>query len=146
MVEADVVVVGIGVIPNTGWLEGSGLTLDDGVVCDDTTLAAPGVVAGGDVARWPNPLVRRGRCGSSTGSTPSTWAPTPPAGCSPATVPGEPFAPVPWFWSDQYDRKIQLAGRVRPTDDDRAWSPARSRSAGSAPSTAATAGSSARSA
>ena len=30
--------------------------------------------------------------------------------------PGEPFRPVPFFWSDQYDRKIQLAGRVRPTD------------------------------
>ena len=53
-IEADVVVVGIGVVPATGWLEGSGLTLDDGVVCDATTLAAPGVVAAGDVARWPN--------------------------------------------------------------------------------------------
>jgi hypothetical protein len=40
--------------PNTAWLEGSGLTLDDGVVCDATCLAAPGVVAAGDVARWPN--------------------------------------------------------------------------------------------
>ncbi|MDH4169657.1 MAG: NAD(P)/FAD-dependent oxidoreductase, partial [Acidimicrobiia bacterium] len=54
VVEADVVVVGIGVIPNTAWLEGSGLTLDDGVVCDETCLAAPGVTAAGDVARWPN--------------------------------------------------------------------------------------------
>src|SRR5690606_38536250 len=53
-VEADVVVVGIGVVPNTGWLEGSGLTIDNGVVCDATTLAAPGVTAAGDVARWPN--------------------------------------------------------------------------------------------
>ena len=53
-IEADLVVVGIGVVPNTGWLEGSGLTLDDGVVCDATTLAAPGVVAAGDVARWPS--------------------------------------------------------------------------------------------
>ena len=55
-IEADVVVVGIGVVPNTEWLEGSGLTIDNGVVCDETTLAAPGVVAAGDVARWPNPL------------------------------------------------------------------------------------------
>ena len=41
-VDADVVVVGVGVTPNTGWLEGSGLTLDNGVVCDETCLAAPG--------------------------------------------------------------------------------------------------------
>ena len=41
-VDADVVVVGVGVTPLTGWLEGSGLTLDDGVVCDETCLAAPG--------------------------------------------------------------------------------------------------------
>src|SRR4029453_4111169 len=53
-VDADVVVVGIGVSPVTGWLEGSGLALDDGVVCDATTLAAPGIVAAGDVARWPS--------------------------------------------------------------------------------------------
>jgi 3-phenylpropionate/trans-cinnamate dioxygenase ferredoxin reductase subunit len=54
-IEADVVLVGIGVVPNTEWLQGSGLTIDDGVVCDETTLAAPGVVAAGDVARWTNP-------------------------------------------------------------------------------------------
>ena len=55
-VDADVVVVGVGVVPVTDWLEGSGLTLDNGVVCDETLLAAPGIVAAGDVARWPNPM------------------------------------------------------------------------------------------
>ena len=54
VVEADVVVIGIGVIPNTEWLEGSGLAIDNGVVCDATMLAAPGITAAGDVARWPN--------------------------------------------------------------------------------------------
>lgn len=53
--RTDLVVIGIGVIPNTDWLSGSGLTVDDGVVCDETTLAAPGVVAAGDVARCPTP-------------------------------------------------------------------------------------------
>ena len=56
LVPADVIVVGIGVAPATGWLEGSGLTLRDGVVCDDTLAAAPGVWAAGDVCRWPNRL------------------------------------------------------------------------------------------
>ena len=55
-VDADLVVVGVGVAPATDWLATSGLTLDNGVVCDETLLAAPGVVAAGDVARWPNPL------------------------------------------------------------------------------------------
>jgi NADPH-dependent 2,4-dienoyl-CoA reductase/sulfur reductase-like enzyme len=115
--DAEVVVVGIGVVPNTEWLEGSGLTLDDGVVCDETTLAAPGVVACGDVARWPN---RR------FGETMRVehWEHALDMGAHGARrllgeasgEPGEPFAPVPFFWSDQYDRKIQLAGRVRPDD------------------------------
>ena len=55
-IEADLVIVGIGVRPNTEWLEGSGLTLDNGVLCDETCEAAPGIVAAGDVARWPNKL------------------------------------------------------------------------------------------
>ena len=58
-IEAEVVVVGIGVAPNTDWLEGSGLDVDDGVVCDETSLAAPGVVAAGDIARWPIGPLRR---------------------------------------------------------------------------------------
>ena len=57
VVPADVVVVGIGVAPATGWLEGSGLELRDGVVCDATLAAGPpGVYAAGDVCRWPNAL------------------------------------------------------------------------------------------
>lgn len=115
MVEADVVVVGIGVIPNTEWVETSGLTLDDGIVCDATTLAAPRVVAAGDVARWPNSQfdelmrVEHWEHAIEMGAHAARRLLAGPDG-------GEPFAPVPWFWSDQYDRKLQLAGRVRPDD------------------------------
>ena len=57
VLEADVVVVGVGVAPVTDWLEGSGLELRDGVVCDATLAAGPpGVYAAGDLARWPNEL------------------------------------------------------------------------------------------
>ncbi|MBA3281606.1 MAG: FAD-dependent oxidoreductase [Acidimicrobiia bacterium] len=115
-VTADLVVVGIGVVPNTGWLAGSGLNLDDGVLCDQTTLAAPGVVAAGDVARWPNPVF-------GDVMRVEHWEHAIDMGAHAARRllagdgPGEPYAPVPWFWSDQYDRKLQLAGSVRPDDE-----------------------------
>ncbi|MDD9368518.1 MAG: FAD-dependent oxidoreductase [Acidimicrobiales bacterium] len=115
--DADLVVVGIGVTPNTGWLEGSGLALDDGVVCDATTLAAPGVVAAGDVARWPShrfgALLRVEHWDNAIGmgehAARRLLAEPPFAGSNGSTGVG-PYDPVPWFWSDQYDRKIQLAG------------------------------------
>jgi 3-phenylpropionate/trans-cinnamate dioxygenase ferredoxin reductase component len=119
VVEADVVVVGIGVVPETGWLESSGLTLDNGVVCDATcATSAPGVVAAGDIARWPNNLF---------GETMRVehWSNAVEQGAAAAqrllAGPGEAvdFAPVPYFWSDQYDTKIQFLGRCCPTDEVR---------------------------
>ena len=116
VLDADVIVVGIGVIPNVAWLEGNGLDLSDGVLCDETTLVAPGVVACGDVARWPNPLfgetmrVEHWEHALDMGAHAARRLLAADRG-------GEPFAPVPFFWSDQYDRKIQLAGRVRADDD-----------------------------
>ena len=114
--EADLLVVGIGVAPNTDWLEGSGLTLDDGVVCDETCLAAPDVVAAGDVARWANP--RYGEV-----MRVEHWDNAVQQGVHAARrllqsdEEATPYAPVPWFWTDQYDRKVQLAGRPH-TDDE----------------------------
>ena len=110
--DADVVLVGIGVVPNVEWLAGNGLEVADGVVCDETCLAAPGVVAAGDVARWPHPLHGSVRI--------EHWDNAQDQGAHAARTlladldgrRGEPFAPVPWFWSDQYDRKLQVAGRT----------------------------------
>lgn len=116
LVDADVVVVGIGVRPETRWLEGSGIALDDGVLCDAACRAsAPGVVAAGDVARWPNPWADEVmRLEHWTNASEQADA------AARALLAGEggcaPFAPVPFFWSDQYDRKIQFAGSVG-TDD-----------------------------
>ena len=115
-VDADVVVVGIGVIPNTEWLASSGLQVDDGVICDAACLAAERVTAAGDVARWPNELfgetmrVEHWDNAAQQGSHAARRLLDEGTG---------PFTPVPWFWSDQYDRKIQLAGRVRGDDEVR---------------------------
>ena len=109
-IETDLVVVGIGVMPNVEWLEGSGLTIDNGVVCDETCLAAPGVVAAGDVAVWPN-----GHFGDTMRVEHWDNAITQAVHAAKRLLHGEaagPYEPVPWFWSDQYDRKIQLAGRT----------------------------------
>lgn len=118
VVDADVVLVGIGAKPETSWLEGSGLALDNGVVCDATGLAALGIVAAGDVANWPNPLFdgRRMRL--------EHWTNAVEMGVHVASrlLAGDggadqAFAPVPFVWSDQYDRKIQVVGHLAEATD-----------------------------
>ncbi len=115
-VDAEVVVVGIGVTPNTEWLEGSDLTVENGVVCDETCLAAPGITAAGDVANWLNPhFGERMRV--------EHWEHAIEQGEAAGTrllhgdTEAVPYLSVPWFWSDQYDRKIQMAGRPDGRDD-----------------------------
>jgi 3-phenylpropionate/trans-cinnamate dioxygenase ferredoxin reductase subunit len=111
-VDADVVLVAVGVTPDTGWLEGSGLTLDNGVVCDASCRAAPGIVAAGDITRWPNALF------DGELMRLEHWTNATEQGVHAAqallAADGEthPFAPVPFVWSDQYDRKIQTVGVV----------------------------------
>ena len=118
VIPATVVVVGIGVTPNTGWLGGSGLNIDDGVVTDETLVAAPGVVAAGDIARWPSARygemirVEHWETAIQMGEAAAKRLLAEHHGTEP-----EAFDPVPWFWSDQYDRKIQLAGRSGADDD-----------------------------
>lgn len=108
-VPCDFVVVGIGVEPATGWLEGSGIALDRGVVVDahcETNL--PGIYAAGDVARFfhtrlgKHVLVEAVENAQLMASTVV------------ANMLGkrEVHAPVAWFWSDQYDLKLQSVGAV----------------------------------
>lgn len=116
-VDASVVVMGIGVIPNTEWLASSGLDLDPdgGLRCDATCRVAPGIVAAGDVASWPNPVFDDERMRVEH------WDHAFDQGAHAARTllagdAATAHATVPWFWSDQYDRKIQLAGRPGPDD------------------------------
>jgi NADPH-dependent 2,4-dienoyl-CoA reductase/sulfur reductase-like enzyme len=110
IVECDVVLVAIGAVPNTDWLDGSGLTIDNGVVCDASLRAAPGVVAAGDLCRWPNPMfdgeLMRIEHWTNAAEQGNHAAQTLLRGDE-ATA----FSTVPYVWSDQYDVKIQAAGR-----------------------------------
>lgn len=117
LLPADLVVVGLGVTPATDWLSDSGLRVDDGVVCDATGTAEGGtdVVAAGDVARWWHPLYERhlriehwdhaGRQGAAAART-----------LLGGRDRAESYDEVPYFWSDQYDVKVQMLGV--PTDYD----------------------------
>jgi NADPH-dependent 2,4-dienoyl-CoA reductase/sulfur reductase-like enzyme len=114
-VEADVVVVGVGVVPATQWLDESGLTIDNGVVCDETLLAAPGVVAAGDICRWPNSRF------AGEMMRLEHWTNAAEQGVAAAARlladEPKPYAPVPFVWSDQYEAKIQVVGHVRGDDE-----------------------------
>jgi phthalate 3,4-dioxygenase ferredoxin reductase subunit len=111
VVRAEAVVVGIGAIPNDQWLQGSGLTVEDGVVCD-AYLAAAGAThayAIGDVARWPHPeLDAEVRSEHWTNAADQ-------ARCVARTIARagarEAYQPSDYIWSDQYDWKLQLAGQ-----------------------------------
>jgi len=113
--SADVVVVGVGAAPVTGWLDGSGLKLDNGIVCDETLASsAPGVYAAGDVARWFNPLfgetmrLEHWTSAAEQGILAARNA-IDPATATPCTL-------VPYFWSDLYDSRVQFVGL--PTADE----------------------------
>ncbi len=117
-VPADVVVVGIGVAPCTDWLAGSGLSIENGVVCDDRLFAADGVVAAGDVARW---LWRHD--GEAELIRIEHWEVAAQAGQAAAHgllaghAAAHPFTPVPYFWSDQFDIRFQVLGDPRGDDE-----------------------------
>ena len=118
VVPADLVVIGIGVTPATDWLEGSGLELNNGVVCDARCVAkgTDGIVAAGDVARWYNPLFERSmRVEHWTNASEQGEAAAATLVHGPEKA--EPFAPVPYFWSDQYDTKIQFIGIAEHADE-----------------------------
>ena len=109
VVEADLVVVGIGATPAIGWLDRSGVEVAGGVLCDETlATSVPGVYAAGDVAEWVNPLFdRRMRV--------EHWTNAAEQGALAARNaldrdPARPYAAVPYFWSDWYDSRIQFLG------------------------------------
>lgn len=111
-VSADVVLVGIGTTPNTGWLESSGLVLNDGVVCDSHLRAsAPGIWAVGDVATWSNGRYAR-HMRMQHWTSAREQASVVAHNLTSGTAGFKSYSAVPYVWSDQYDARIQHVGFI----------------------------------
>ena len=114
VLETDVVVLGLGVIPDVSWLGGSGLRIDDGITCNGSgRTSADGVWALGDAASWHHPLAR-GPVRVEHWTSVIDQA----AVVAEDIVRGEAadLNAVPYFWSDIFDLRIQALGFVGPSD------------------------------
>jgi 3-phenylpropionate/trans-cinnamate dioxygenase ferredoxin reductase subunit len=105
--ECDLAIVAIGVEPRIGLAESAGLEIDNGIAVDTAgRTSAPGIFAAGDCTSHPHPWVgRRVRLESVQNAIEQGKA-------AAATICGQSaaFDAIPWFWSDQYDLKLQIAG------------------------------------
>lgn len=120
--RADIVLEAVGSVPNTEWLAGNGLDLTDGVLCDDR-MAAVGidaVFAVGDVARFPNVRfdhvprrVEHWNVAVETARRAATAISSEAGGNGPVQT---AFRPMPTFWSNQYDIRLQAYGMTRLAD------------------------------
>jgi len=117
IIEADVVIVGVGVVPATQWCSESSLTIDDGIVCDANLNAGPtNVFVAGDVLRWPNGMFKD----IEPTMRVEHWTNAAEQGAVAAqnllatlrNEPMQPYSAVPFFWSDQFDARIQFLGRA----------------------------------
>lgn len=123
VVASDVVLVGIGVTPAVDWLDGSGIEITDGIVCDAALRTSlPDVYAAGDCARWHNRLfdphddavmrVEHWTNAAEHGAAAAMSLLAVAEGREP-----EPYEAVPFFWSDQFDSRIQFVGKPHGGDD-----------------------------
>ncbi|MEU1692610.1 NAD(P)/FAD-dependent oxidoreductase [Streptomyces sp. NPDC005774] len=113
-IEADTVLVCIGARPAVDWLQGSGLELENGVVCDATLTAAPDVYSIGDVSNFHNMLLderMRVEHWTNVGEQAAYVAKVIATGKK-----GDGFGSLPFVWSEQFGIKIEVVGRPRPTD------------------------------
>lgn len=107
-IPADLVVVGVGIVPRTELAEQLGLDCAGGIVVDQYARTSnPAIVAAGDCTVMPNPLTGEGRVRLESVQNAVSQAKV-----AAATLLGrpEPYTAVPWFWSDQYELKLQIAG------------------------------------
>lgn len=116
VVEADLLVAGIGAVPSISWLEGSGIELGNGVICaPDLSTSAPDVVSAGDISLWRNPVFEEEM-------RIEHWSNAADQGRHAAlTLLGDrkAYSSVPYFWTDQYDSKLRFVGRAAGYTDTR---------------------------
>ena len=112
-IAADLAIVGIGIVPNIAIAQAAGLNCDNGIVVDKFALTSdPDIYAVGDCSNHPNEILgRRLRLES----VPNALAQGKAAALHILGKP-EKYAEVPWFWSDQYDLKLQMTGLSEPGD------------------------------
>jgi NADPH-dependent 2,4-dienoyl-CoA reductase/sulfur reductase-like enzyme len=108
--DGDVMLISIGAAPMVSWLEGSGLPLDNGLVCDEYCYAGNNVWGAGDVASWVHVgYGRRLRLEHRTNAQEQGQHVA-------ANILGahEPFTPIPYFWTDQFESRVQVRGLIPP--------------------------------
>jgi len=110
---ADTVVVGIGILPNTDLALKAGLSVDNGIVVDNYTRTSDrNIFAVGDCTNHPNSLLGQRLRLESVQNALSQGK----AAAAAITRVSEPYAEIPWFWSDQYNLKLQMVGLSNPGD------------------------------
>jgi NADPH-dependent 2,4-dienoyl-CoA reductase/sulfur reductase-like enzyme len=115
VVDSDLTVLGLGARPATDWLQGRGLGVDAGLLCDSRCRASvPGVVGAGDVVRWEHPRYGLSRF--------EHWDNAAAQGAAAAASllhgdHADPYAPVSWFWTHQYDVNLQVVGQRSAADE-----------------------------
>jgi 3-phenylpropionate/trans-cinnamate dioxygenase ferredoxin reductase subunit len=114
LIPADFVVVGVGIMPNTELASAAGINVDDGIVVDDRCQTSdPNIYAVGDCTRHPNSIYDRQLRLESVHNALEQ------AKTAVSNICGNEmhYSQVPWFWSDQYDLKLQIAGLSTGYDD-----------------------------
>jgi 3-phenylpropionate/trans-cinnamate dioxygenase ferredoxin reductase component len=108
---AEIVLIGIGVVPNTDLAEQLGLTVDNGIVVDANAIASDGTtVAVGDVANMPNPVPGAPKGERIRLESVNNAVEHAKVAAYSLTGRREEYAGIPWFWSNQADLKLQIAG------------------------------------
>jgi 3-phenylpropionate/trans-cinnamate dioxygenase ferredoxin reductase subunit len=107
--DCDLALIAVGSEPDTGYLAGSGINREDGVVVDEYCRTnVPNIYAAGDVARWHHPLYGEYLRVEHWDNAEQQGA----AAARSMLGASEPYAPIPYFWSDQYDAHLQCVGHI----------------------------------
>jgi 3-phenylpropionate/trans-cinnamate dioxygenase ferredoxin reductase component len=106
-IEADLVVIGIGILPNVELAQSAGLPCDNGIIVDEYCRSGDArIFAAGDCSNHPNPLLQ---CRLRLESVHNAVEQGKTAAANMCGK-GQPYSEIPWFWSDQYDVKLQMVG------------------------------------